>query len=325
MMKRRVFCVGAMSATALLGGRSACAKDDFPNRPIRLVMPYSDGGSGDVVLRPLVARLSASMGQSVVVDYKPGASNVIGSQIVAKAAPDGYTVGFIADSHSINPIINKALPYDSFADFSPISQLVGLPMVLMMSPALGIETLSDLVKYARANPDKLSYASLGEGTAHHLLVEWFRSVSGTTMLHVPFAGVAPGLTALLGGHVHLMFAGPGVALQHMKNKTLNALAITAPSRLAIAPQLPTFVESGFPGYEFTGWYGLVAPAKTPPEIIGRWNQEIAKALGPGELRDQVSSNGFIPSPSSPEEFTAMLRRNAAFYERLMKIANIKVG
>jgi len=321
-MKRRTFCASTLWPLALLASRHVSAKDDYPSRPIHLIQPHSAGGSSDVVLRPVAAKVGAALGQSIVIDYRPGASNIIGTQMLARAAPDGYTISLITDYHSLNPILNKSLPYDSFADFSPVSQLVGLPMVLVINPSLGIKSVPELVKYAKANPGKLAFASLGPGV-HQLLMTWFNSLAGLDMLHVPFPGTAPAMTSVMGGHVQLMFVGPGAALQHMKNKTLNVLAVTSSSRLSLAPEVPTFVESGFPSYEFSGWYGIVAPAKTPPEIVKKLSQEIGRALRSPDLQETILSQGFIPAPSTPEEFTAMLHRNAAFYERLAKIANVK--
>jgi len=307
----------------MLASRHVAAKDEYPNRVIRLIMPYSAGGAGDTVLRPLIAKVGAALGQSIIIDNKPGASTIIGTQLLAKSAPDGYTIGFVTDSHSINPLTNKSLPYDSFADFAPVSQLVGLPLVLVTSTSIQVKTVSELVKYAKANPGKLSYASLGQGGPHHLIMEWFKNVAGIDMVQVPFPGTAPAVTAVMGGHVQVMFVGPQIALQHLNGKAMNVLAVTAASRLPAAPQLPNIAESGYPNFDYSGWYGIIAPAKTPPEIVARLSQEIGRALRSSELQETFSAMGMIPSPSTPEEFTAMLHRNAAFYERLMKTANIK--
>jgi len=321
-MKRRTFCASTLWPLALLASRHVSAKDDYPSRPIHLIQPYSAGGSSDVVLRPVANKLGATLGQSVIIDYRPGASTIIGTQLLAKAAPDGYTIGLVTDSQALNPLLFKSLPYDSFADFAFVSQLVGLPMVLVINPSLGIKTIPELVKYAKANPGKLAFGSLGPGP-HQLLMAWFNSLAGLDMLHVPFPGTAPAITSVMGNHVQLMFVGPGFALQHVKNKTLNALAVTTSSRLAIAPELPTFVESGFPSYDYSAWYGIAAPAKTPPEIVKKLSQEIGRALRSPDLQETILSQGFIPAPSTPEEFTATLHRTAAFYERLTKIANLK--
>jgi len=321
-MKRRTFCAGTLLPFAMLASRYASAKDEYPNRLIRLIMPYSAGGAGDIVLRPLIAKVGAALGQPIIIEHKPGGSTIIGTQALSRAAPDGYTISLITDSHSINPLINKSLPYDSFADFAPVSQLVGLPLVLITSSSLPVKTLPELVKYAKANPGKLSYASLGQGGPHHLIMEWFKNVAGIDAVHVPFPGTGPQFTAVMGGHVQMMFVGIGAALQHMNDKTLNVLAVTAGSRLSAAPQLPTIAESGYPSFEYSGWYGIIAPAKTPPEIVARLSQEIGRALRSGDLHESLAAQGFVPSPSTPEEFAAMLRRNAVFYERLMKTANL---
>jgi len=324
-MKRRTFCASSLLPLALLASRHVSAKDDYPSRPIRLILPYNAGGGADIVTRPIATKLGAALGQPIVIDYKPGASTIIGTQLIAKAAPDGYTIGLVTDSHSVNPIINKSLPYDAFADFVPISQLVGLPLAIVANSSLPVKTVPELVKYAKANPGKLAYASLGAGGGHHMVMEWFKNLAGIDMMHVPYPGVAPAITAVMGGHVQLMFVGPATALQHMKDKTLNVLAISTNSRLPNAPQLPTIAESGYPSFEFSGWYGLVAPAKTPPEIVLKLSQEIGRVLRSSDTQDTLLAQGYVPSPSTPEEFTAMLHRNAAFYERLVKIANVKTG
>jgi len=322
-MKRRTFCASAVLPLALMASRHVSAKDDYPTRPIRMIMPYSAGGSAEVVLRPLVAKLDAALGQPIIIDYKPGASTVIGTQLVAQAAPDGYTIGFVTDSHVVNPLVNKSLPYDAFADFAPVSQLVELPLVLVTALSVPVKTVPELIKYVKANPGKLSYASMGPGGPHHLVMEWFKNVAGIgELLHVPYSGTAA-RTAVMGGHVHMMFMGPQLALQHMSDKTLNVLAVTTRSRLSVAPQLPTFTESGFPDFVYSGTYGIVAPAKTSPEIVARLSQEIGRALRSSDLQASLLAKAIIPSPSTPEEYTAQLHRDMAFYQRLMKTANIK--
>jgi len=287
-------------------------------------MPYNAGGGGDIVLRPLIAKVGPALGQSIIIEYKPGASTIIGTHLVAKAEPDGYTIGFITDSHSINPLVNKSLPYDAFADFEPVTQLVGVPFALVTASSLPVKTVPELVKYAKANPGKLAYASLGPGGPQHLIMEWFQYVTGIELLHVPYSGGAPAIAAVMAGHVQLGFTGISTALQYIKSGKLNVLAVSSGARLPAAPQLPTIGESGYPSFDFTSWYGIVAPAKTPREIVAKLSQEIGRGLRSSDLWEKLSAQGLIPSPSTPEEFGAMLHRSAAFYEQLLKTTNAKV-
>ena len=321
-MLRHTF-LGGLSGFALLAiARQAHAQ--FPGgAAISLVMPYPPGGGGDLVVRPLVDKLNQALGQTVVVDYKPGATTIIGTEITAKAAPDGYTIGFITDSHSINPVFRKNLPYDSLNDFTPITTLVTVPMVLVTHPSVPVKTLQELVAYAKANPGKLAYGSLGFGGPHYLAMEWFKLVAGIDLLHIPYQGSAPALAANVGGQIQLMFVGASTGLQYGRDGRLNVIASSPSARLPASPNLPSIAESGYREFDFSTWYGLVAPAKTPADIVARLNQEVARALRAPDMQQRFAALGLIPLPMTPEEFSAKLRRDAEHYARMVKLTGAR--
>ena len=321
-MNKRSFCA-SLAAAATLFALSPAQAQGWPSKPLRLVMPYPPGGGGDLVVRPLVDKLNQALGQTVVVDYKPGANTIIGTEITAKAAPDGYTIGFITDSHSINPVFRKNLPYDSLNDFAPITTLVTVPMVLVTHPSVPVKTLQELVAYAKANPGKLAYGSLGFGGPHYLAMEWFKLVAGIDLLHIPYQGSAPALAANVGGQIQLMFVGASTGLQYGRDGRLNVIASSPSARLPASPNLPSIAESGYREFDFSTWYGLVAPAKTPADIVARLNQEVARALRAPDMQQRFAALGLIPLPMTPEEFSAKLRRDAEHYARMVKLTGAR--
>ena len=321
-MNKRSFCA-SLAAAATLFALSPAQAQGWPSKPLRLVMPYPPGGGGDLVVRPLVDKLNQALGQTVVVDYKPGANTIIGTEITAKAAPDGYTIGFITDSHSINPVFRKNLPYDSLNDFTPITTLVTVPMVLVTHPSVPVKTLQELVAYAKANPGKLAYGSLGFGGPHYLAMEWFKLVAGIDLLHIPYQGSAPALAANVGGQIQLMFVGASTGLQYGRDGRLNVIASSPSARLPASPNLPSIAESGYREFDFSTWYGLVAPAKTPADIVARLNQEVARALRAPDMQQRFAALGLIPLPMTPEEFSAKLRRDAEHYARMEKLTGAR--
>lgn len=313
----------ALAAAAMVIALAPAQAQTWPSKPLRLVMPYPPGGGGDLVVRPLVDKLNPALGQTVVVDYKPGANTIIGTEITAKAAPDGYTIGFITDSHSINPVFRKNLPYDSLNDFAPITSLVTVPMVLVTHPSVPVKTLQELVAYAKANPGKLAYGSLGFGGPHYLAMEWFKQVTGMDLLHIPYQGSAPALAANVGGQIQLMFVGASTGLQYARDGRLNVIASSPATRLPASPNLPSIAESGYKEFDFATWYGLIAPAKTPAEIVARLNQEIVRALRAPDMQQRFAALGLIPLPVTPEEFGAKLRRDAEHYARMVKLTGAR--
>ncbi|MEO8754229.1 MAG: tripartite tricarboxylate transporter substrate binding protein [Casimicrobiaceae bacterium] len=304
----------------LTGGALAQA---WPSKPIRFIVPYPPGGGTDIVARLIAPRMAEALGQPVIVDNRPGASTIIGTDAVAKAAPDGYTFGLITDSHAINPNFQATLPYDSVKDFAPISQVVFVPFVLIANPALQIKSVHDLIAAAKANPGKLNYASAGNGSPHYLAMEWFKSQAGVNLNHIPYKGVAAGVADVMAGHVDVMFTGMSSGLPPMKAGKLTGLAVSSPQRQPSAPEIPTVAESGVPGFDFVTWYGLVAPAGTPKEIVARLSREVGRALAVPEVRAQLVTLGVEAAPSTPEEFAAFLHKQAGTWTQIIKVTGAK--
>ena len=255
---------------ASLVGPAPAAAQAFPNKPVRLVVPFPPGGPLDTVGRALAQKLTEAWGQSVIVDNRPGAGGNIGADLVAKAAPDGYTVVMGAlSTHAVNPSLYAKMPYDAVKDFAPITLVAITPNVLVVNPSLPVNSVRELVAYAKANPGKLAFGSGSNGSAGHLAGELFKADTGTDLLHVPFKGAAPAMQALLSGDIQLMFDNLASASAQVKAGKLKALAVTTARRSPLAPDLPTMAESGVPGFDISTWFGLLAPAGTPPEIVGQ--------------------------------------------------------
>ena len=301
----------------------ALAQVGYPNKPIRFIVPYPAGGGTDIVARLLAQKMTLSMGQPVLVENKPGASTLIGTEMLAKAAPDGYTLGLITDSHAINPSFFAKLPYDSVKDFSPVSQLVFVPLVMVAHPSLNVKTLPELIAAAKAKPGKINYASIGNGTPHNLSMEWVKSLAGIDMTHVPYKGVAPALTDLVAGQVDVMFTGSSSALPYVKSGRMNALAVSSAKRLDAFPDTPSVAEAALPEFDFMTWYGSAVPAGTPKEITQRLSREIGLALSQPDVKERLASLGVVGAPSSPDDFAAFMRKEAAALARLVKITGVK--
>ena len=316
---RRLLLVGA---AALLSASGVLAQS-YPSKPIRFIVPYPPGGGTDIVARLLAAKMTTSMGQPVIVDNKPGASTIIGTEMLAKAPPDGYTIGMITDSHAINQVFFPKLPYDSIKDFEPISQLVFVPLALVAHPSLNVKTVPELIAAAKAKPEKINYASIGSGTPHHISMEWLKSMAGISMTHIPYKGVAPALTDLVAGQVDVMFTGTSSALPYVKAGRLNALAVSSAKRQPSFPDTPSVAESGLPEFDFMTWYGLAMPAGTPSAITQRVNQEIASALNQPDVKERLASLGVVGAPSSPLEFAAFIKSESVKLSRIVKTTGVK--
>ncbi|MBI2728952.1 MAG: tripartite tricarboxylate transporter substrate binding protein [Polaromonas sp.] len=314
----------AAVVAALAGGFApAVQAQSYPAKPIRFIVPYPAGGGTDIVARLVAAKMTISMGQPVVVDNKPGASTVIGTDMVAKAPADGYTFGLVTDSHAINPTFFPKLPYDSFRDFEPLTQLVFVPLVLVANPSLNVKTVPELIAAAKAKPGKINYASIGNGTPHHLSMEWFKSMAGISMTHIPYKGVAPALTDLVAGQVDVMFTGTSSASPYVKAGRLHALAVSSAKRQPAFPDTPPVAEAGLPEFDFMTWYGTVLPAGTPRNIVMRLNQEIAAALNQPDVKDKLGGLGVVGAPSTPEAFGAFIRTEAQKLDRIVKVTGVK--
>lgn len=324
LQRRRLIPLLGLALACALAPSVASAQASYPSKPIRFIVPYPPGGGTDIVARLVAQKMTISMGQQVVVDNKPGASTVIGTDMLAKAPPDGYTISLITDSHAINPTFFPKLPYDSVNDFAPVTQLVFVPLVMVAHPSLGVKTVPELIALAKQRPGKINYASIGNGTPHQLSMEWFKSISGTFMTHIPYKGVAPALTDLVAGQVDVMFTGTSSAAPYARQGRLVPLAVSSAKRQAAFPETPSVAETpGLGEFDFMTWYGVAAPAATPREIVLRLQREIAAALGQADVKDRLASLGVVGAPSTPEEFAAFMRKEAASLARLVRQTGVK--
>ena len=310
-----------IAACAFIGIAAAQA---YPNRPIRLILPYPPGGNTDTVARIVTNQMSKRLGQPIVVDNRPGGSTIIGTDLLAKAAPDGYTIGLITDSLAINPMFFPKLPYDSAKDFEMVSQLVSVPLVLLVRSSLNVKNMQELIALAKAHPGKLNYASIGDGSAHHLLVEWLRALTGTQMTHIPYKGVTQALTDMSSGQVDLMFSGTATIGPFVKSGKVMALGVTSAKREPGLPDVPTIAEQGLPQFELTTLgFAIAAPAGTPRAAIVRLNQEIAAALAIPEVKDKLDGMGTVATPTSLTEAGALIGRVVDQWSRIIKASGVK--
>lgn len=317
---------GAIAA-ALLGSPATAvrAAESYPDKPIRLVVPFAPGGGTDIIARLIGQSLGESWGQTVVVDNRTGAGGVIGVSLVAKSSPDGYTM-LLASNGPLTylPALKSKLPYDPEKDLAPISLVAGQPFVLTVSNASGIGSVKDLIAAAKAQPDAIRYASGGPGGASHLGTELLKMMAGISMLHVPYKGTGPGLTAVLSNEVQLVLVGISSAIPHVKAGRAKALAVTTAERSPALPDVPTVAEAGVPGYAFDVWYGMLFPASTPPAIVARTANEIARLARQPVLRKRFSSGGMEAMSTAPREFAQLIRTEAAKWKKVVKAAGIQV-
>jgi tripartite-type tricarboxylate transporter receptor subunit TctC len=303
----------------------AAAADVYPSRPIRIVAPSTPGDAPDVIARVLAERLSAALGTQVFVENHPGAGGVVGSDIVAKAPADGYTLIIgNAGSHGINAAVYAKLPYDIQRDFAAVSQVAVSPNILIVNPEVPATNVQQFIAYAKARPGQLSYASGGNGSSAHMSMELFKSMAGVDLVHIPYKGSSPALTDVVSGQVAAMFVNLPPALPLVKAGKLRALAVTTRTRSPLLPDVPTVQESGLPGYETVAWFGILAPAATPKEIIARLSTEIAKVVRTPEMRERLLALGAEPVGGTPEEFSAVIGRDIAKWMPLAKTVGIKV-
>ena len=320
---RDVFIILAGLAASLLA--TAALGQSYPAKPIRLIVPFAAGGGNDNVARLVGKRLSESFGQPLVIDNRPGAGGALGAELAARAAPDGYTL-FLGGvgSHAVNPNLNDSLPYDPIRDFAPVALLAQAPLVLVVHPSVPAASFKAFVALARARPGQLNYASNGNGSSSHLAAVMFDSMAGADMVHVPYKGLSPALADLLSGRVQLMFSSVVAILPHVRAEKLKGLAVTGGKRLPSMPNLPTVAESGLPGYEASSWYGVLAPAGTPREIVARLNAELVKALAQPEVRTSLLAEGAEPIGGSPEQFAAHIRSEMERLGKLIREAKIRL-
>ena len=326
----RALAAGAlMLASAAPFTMAPAAAQAWPAKPIRFVVPYPPGGPLDSVARALAESLREPLGQTVVVENRPGAGGNLGADNVAKSAPDGYSIvmGAVA-THAINPYLFAKMPYDANRDFAPVTRVATVPNVLVMNPEtakeLGIGSVKDLIAYARSHPGKLNYASGGNGSAGHLAGELFKAQAKISMVHIPYKGAAPAQLGLLGAQTDLMFDNLASAAPQIRAGKLKAFAVTTSQRSGFFPELPTVAESGLPGFDISTWFGVFAPAGTPPAIVDRLNAEFGKALASPAMRELLAKLGAEPSPLSPADFAAFVRAEQAKYEKVVKASGARV-
>jgi tripartite-type tricarboxylate transporter receptor subunit TctC len=297
----------------------------YPAKPVRLIVPFPAGGATDLVARVVQEPLSKLLGQPIIVDNKGGAGGSIGMTELAKSAPDGYSFALATVStHGVNPAVYKKLPYDAVKDFAPVSELVKAPGVLVVNPKLPVTTLDELIKYLKANPGKVSYASAGNGTIGHMWGELFKSTTNTFMLHIPYRGAGPAAADLISGQVQVGFDQVASALQHIQSGRLRALAVSWGSRLDVLPQVPTFGEKALFANAEPSWFGIVAPAGTPAPIVKRVNEALNEVLKQATVVERLKVMGFFAAASTPEEFGVRIRKEVDKMQRIAKFAKISI-
>jgi tripartite-type tricarboxylate transporter receptor subunit TctC len=301
---------------------AACAQG-FPAKPLRILVPFPPGGGTDVAARALGEHLTRELGQPVVVDNRPGGNSVIATEAAARAEADGHTLLLTTDFHSINAAFGIALPYDSLKDFAFVARVSTSPLMLVADPGAGWKTLADVVAAARANPGKLSFASLGTSSPHYLGFEWFKRMAKLDMIDVPYKGGGPALAAVMGGQVGLSFVVASNGIRQAKAGKLAAIAVTGPVRASAAPEVPTFAESGYPEFAMLNWYGVLAPAATPRAAVQRLNASIVAGLKTAEVQARLAGAGVDAAPSTPEELEAWVRKDIAHYRRMIEITGAK--
>jgi tripartite-type tricarboxylate transporter receptor subunit TctC len=321
-LSRRIALALALAGSCYVGSSHA---DDYPSRPVRLIVPYAPGGGADTVARLVARRVSDTIGQTVVIENRGGAGSIIGTDMVAKAEPDGYTL-LLGQSGpiSINPAVYKDLRYDPIKDFAPITMTTAYPYILAVNAKLPVKSLQEFVTLAKSKPGALNYGTTGIGAANHLVTELFSSKAGLKMTHIPYRGTALAVADLIGGQVTMVFSDPVSVLPHLQAGTLRGLAVTSAQRSPVAPELPTIAESGYPGFEALAWHGILAPAKTPANVINKLHGEIVKALQHPETKDVLVKQAMQPVGSTPEEFAAFIKQDIAIWKAVATEADVSV-
>ena len=296
----------------------------YPSKPARFIVPYPPGGSADILARAIGAKVGEGLGQPVVIDNRPGAGTIIGTEATAKSAPDGYTfmLGTVS-SHAINPALNPKLPFDPVKDFTPVSLVASIPFAMIVHPSVPAKSVQEFVALAKSRPGKINYSSAGNGTSNHLAGELLKSMAGIDMVHVPYKGSAPALNDLLAGQVSLMFDLVLTAAPHVKSGAARGLAVTGTQRSSVLPELPTVAET-LPGYEVTAWFGVFAPAGLTQPVAKRLNTEFVKAMREPELKQRLASLGADPLTSTPEDFSTYLRAEIEKWAKVVKASGMKV-
>jgi tripartite-type tricarboxylate transporter receptor subunit TctC len=317
--------LGATLLALALAG-AAAAQDKWPSKPIRMIVPFPPGSSPDLIARMLTDKLGPALGQSVIVENKPGAGGMVGTGQVAKAAPDGYTIGLsIPGPLAVNTVLLKTMEYDPFKELAPVTIVAASPNVLVVDPKLGVASVQDFVKLARSQPGKLNYGSVGNGSASHLTMELLKQLGGFDVVHVPYPGSPQVNTAILNGQIAAAFVVPATAMPLVESGRLKALGATTTTRSAVLPGLPTIAEQGFPGFESTAWIAAVAPAKTPQGIVDRLSEELVRIIRSPDVRQRMIAIYFQPVGTTPEALGLLMRNEAARWGKVIKAAGVKPG
>jgi tripartite-type tricarboxylate transporter receptor subunit TctC len=303
---------------------TASFAQDYPNKPIKLIVPYPPGGSADILARVVGQQLALQLGQAIVVENRAGAGTAIGAEFVARSRPDGYTLllGTVS-SHAMNPALNPGLGYDAIKDFAPVAPLATIPFVLDVNAKLPVRTVKELVAYAKAHPGSVNYSSAGNGTSNHLAGELFNIMGGVDLVHVPYKGSAPALQDLVAGQVQVMFDLVSTSIPWIRSGAIRPLAVTGATRIASLPDVPTMKESGYPDYEVTAWFGIFAPAGAPEAVVARLNAEAAKAIGSAEVKDKLDPLGMETLGATPQGFARLVAADLDKWRIVVKSAKIR--
>jgi tripartite-type tricarboxylate transporter receptor subunit TctC len=301
----------------------AAAQQAYPSKPVRIISPFPPGGGNDALCRIVAQKLVEGLKQQVIVENRAGANGIVGTEVAARSAPDGYTIVLIPSGHAVNATLYRKLPFDSIRDFAPITLAGSSPLVLAVHPSLPVKSVKELVALARARPGQLTYVSAGVGASGHLGGALFETLTGTKMVHIPYKGMALAITDLMSGQVSLTFGTSLSVIPHARSGRLRALATTGARRSPALPDLPTVAEAGVPGYEASLWYGFVGPARLPPEVVRRLNSAIVAVLGLPDVRDRLASQGVDPQPTTPEEFAQLLASDVERWAKVIQRAGIQ--
>ena len=315
--------VSVLAGAVLAAAAPAALAQAYPAKPVRMIAASSPGSAVDIVARIVAQKLGEQLGQQVIVDNRAGAGGNLGAELAAKAVPDGYTLFMGTPAHAINTGLYSKLNYDLMRDFAPVSQVTSGQYVIVVHPSLPVKSVKELIALARARPGALNYASAGNGNATHLAGELFDSTARVKLVHVPYKGSGPALTDLVGGQVHLMFCNLTAALPQVRSGRIRALAVTGQTRAAAAPDLPTVIEAGVPGYVVISWFGVLVPAATPRELVNRLNADLARAMGASDIRERLAGEGAEPTVGTPAQFAAFIKNEIAQWTKVIRDAGIK--
>jgi len=322
MLKLRTLVV--VASAVLPAGGAVHAQEQFPNRPIRILVGFTAGSGTDFLARTIGQKMAESGGQQVVVDNRPGAGGVIASEILARATPDGYTLMIVSNGHAVNASLYSKLAYDTLRDFAGVTYLADVPNVLFATPSLGLKSVRDLIELAKSKPHQVNYGSAGMGTAGHMNTELFNFAAGIKVVHIPFKGSPEALTNTIGGRVQYGFLPIPVVASLVKAGKLTGLAVSTKNRTPVLPEMPTVAEGGLPGFDFSGWYGMFAPAKTPGNVKDRLAKEVARIFALQDVNERLLTQGATPHPTSPRQLDAFIKEEVARMGKLVRDAGIRV-